>query len=77
MVDVLPESRQALKLAADFARRAVGELERETEVDADAHEEPLVGEMVSDEQVPPDGENIIDVELEGDTGKKRWFFQAS
>ena len=28
MVDAIPESRQALKLAADFARRAVGELER-------------------------------------------------
>lgn len=77
MVDVIPESRQALKLAADFARRAVGELEREPEADPDSHEEPIVGEMVSDDDVPADGEDIIDVELEGDTGKKRWFFQAS
>ena len=77
MVDVIPESRQALKLAADFARIAVGELERQPDVDPDSHEEPIVGEMVSDDDVPEDGEDIIDVELEGDTGKKRWFFQAS
>ncbi len=77
MVDVIPESRQALKLAADFARRAVGELELEPEVDPDSHEEPLVGEMVSDDNVPEGGEDIIDVELEGDTGRRRWFFQAS
>src|SRR5687768_11079807 len=81
MVDVIPESRQALKLAADFARIAVGELEREAEYDAeadpDAHEEPIVGEMVNDDDIPDGGEDIIDVELEGDTGKKRWFFQAS
>jgi triacylglycerol lipase len=77
MVDAIPESRQALKHAADFARRAVGELEHEPEVDPDSHEEPIVGEMVEDESVPDDGEDIIDVELEGDTGKKRWFFQAS
>ena len=77
MVDFVPESRQALKLAADFARRAVGESVPEPEVDADTHDEPIVGEMVSDDQVPPDGEDIIDVELEGDTGRKRWFFQAS
>ena len=81
MADAIPESRQALKLAADFARIAVGELEREAEYDAaadpDAHEEPIVGEMVNDDDVPEGGEDIIDVELEGDTGKKRWFFQAS
>ena len=77
MADLIPESRQALKLAADFARIAVGELEREPEVDPDAHEEPIVGELVDDETVPEDGEDILDVELEGDTGKKRWFFQAS
>jgi triacylglycerol lipase len=81
MVDAIPESRQALKLAADFARIAVGELDRDAEYDADvdpdAHEEPLVGELVSDGDVPDDGEDIIDVELEGDTGRKRWFFQAS
>jgi triacylglycerol lipase len=77
MVDAIPESRQALKLAADFARRAVGELEREPEADPHAHEEPIVGEMVEDDAVPDDGEDIIDVELEGDAGRKRWFFQAS
>jgi hypothetical protein len=33
--------------------------------------------MVNDDSVPEGGEDIIDVELEGDTGKKRWFFQAS
>jgi acetyl esterase/lipase len=77
MVDAIPESRQALKLAADFARIAVGELERDLDVDPDSHEEPIVGEMVKDDAVPEGGEDIIDVELEGDTGKKRWFFQAS
>ena len=78
MVDLVPESRQALKLAADFARIAVGELEREAaDVDPDTHEEPIIGEMVSDENMPDGGEDIIDVELEGDTGRKRWFFQAS
>ena len=81
MVDVIPESRQALKLAADFARRAVGELESEAGYDVgadpDSHEEPIVGEMVHDDEVPDDGEDVIDVELEGDTGRKRWFFQAS
>ena len=54
MVDFVPESRQALKLAADFARLAVGELEREAEFDVvadpDAHEETIVGEMVSDDE---------------------------
>ena len=77
MVDFVPESRQALKLAAEFARRAVGESVPEPEADTDTHDEPIVGEMVNDTLVPPDGEDIIDVELEGDTGRKRWFFQAS
>jgi triacylglycerol lipase len=77
MVDAIPESRQALKLAADFARRAVGELDTEPAVDPDSHEEPLVGEMVEDGSVSEGGEDIIDVELEGDTGRRRWFFQAS
>ncbi|MCW2840203.1 MAG: lipase [Aeromicrobium sp.] len=48
LADVLPESEMALQLAADFARRAVGELDREQTVDPHAHEEPLVGEMVPD-----------------------------
>jgi triacylglycerol lipase len=80
MVDFVPESRQALKLAADFARRAVGELHGEPDVDADSHEEPIVGEIVPGE---PEGrgveEEIIDVELEpefDDGTRRRWFFQA-
>jgi triacylglycerol lipase len=40
----LPESELALQLAADFARRAVGELDRPPVVDEDAHTEQLVGE---------------------------------
>lgn len=47
LADVLPESDMALQLAADFARRAVGELDEQT-VDPHSHEEPLVGEMVPD-----------------------------
>lgn len=45
----LPESDMALQLAADFARRAVGELDREPVVDPDAHDEVLVGELVPDD----------------------------
>ncbi|MET0931483.1 MAG: alpha/beta hydrolase [Aeromicrobium sp.] len=48
LADVLPESDMALQLAADFARRAVGELDREQTVDPHSHEEPLVGEIVPD-----------------------------
>jgi triacylglycerol lipase len=77
MADLIPESRQALKLAADFARIAVGELEREPEVDPDAHEEPIVGELVPEQPAEPEVDEIIDVELEGDTGRRRWSFQAS
>ena len=80
LADAIPESRQALQLAADFARRAVGELEREPEVDADAQEEPLVGEIVPEEPAEPGiEEEIIDVELEpefDDGTRRRWFFQA-
>jgi monoterpene epsilon-lactone hydrolase len=47
LADVLPESDMALQLAADFARRAVGEADEQT-VDPHSHEEPLVGEMVPD-----------------------------
>jgi triacylglycerol lipase len=77
MADLIPESRQALKLAAEFARVAVGELERGPEVDPDAHEEPIVGEIVPEQPAEPEVEQVIDVELEGDTGRRRWFFQAS
>lgn len=45
LADVLPESDLALQLAADFARRIVGELDREPVVDPHSHAEPLVGEM--------------------------------
>lgn len=48
LADALPESEMALQLAADFARRAVGELDRAPVVDPDAHAEPIVGEMVPD-----------------------------
>ncbi|WP_194839907.1 alpha/beta hydrolase fold domain-containing protein [Aeromicrobium yanjiei] len=46
LADALPEAEMALQLAADFARRAVGELERAATVDPGAHEETLVGEVV-------------------------------
>lgn len=48
LADVLPESDMALQLAADFARRVVGELDREPVVDPHSHAEPMVGEMVPD-----------------------------
>lgn len=48
LADVLPESEMALQLAADFARRAVGELDREPVVDPHAHTEPIVGELRPD-----------------------------
>jgi triacylglycerol lipase len=41
----LPESEMALQLASDFARNAVGELNREMTVDPDSHEEDLVGQI--------------------------------
>jgi acetyl esterase/lipase len=43
LADVLPESEMALQLAADFARRAVGELDRPATRDPDAHEEQIAG----------------------------------
>jgi triacylglycerol lipase len=76
LVDAIPESREALKLAADFARRAVGEPELHRELEADQHVETVVGELVSDD-VSEDDE-VIDVDLETGPGdRKRWFFQAS
>lgn len=48
LADVLPESDLALQLAADFARRIVGELDREPVVDPRSHAEPIVGEMLPD-----------------------------
>ena len=49
LAKALPESEMALQLAADFARRAVGELDREPLVDPDSHEEVIVGELVPDD----------------------------
>ena len=49
LAKVLPESEMALQLAADFASRAVGELDRPPVVDPDAHEEVIVGELVPDD----------------------------
>ncbi|MCW2771588.1 MAG: lipase [Aeromicrobium sp.] len=46
LADALPESEMALDLAAEFARRAVGELVPEPTVDPEAHEETIAGEMV-------------------------------
>jgi acetyl esterase/lipase len=43
LADVLPESEMALQLAADFARRAVGELDRPAVVDPASHEEQIAG----------------------------------
>ncbi len=48
LAKALPESEMALQLAADFARRAVGELDRPPMVDPDAHDEVIVGEIVPD-----------------------------
>ncbi len=48
LADVLPESAMAIQLAADFARKTVGELDRERVVDPDAHEEAMVGEALPD-----------------------------
>jgi len=49
LAKVLPESEMALQLAADFARRAVGELDRPPVVDPDTHDEVIVGELVPDD----------------------------
>lgn len=46
--DLFPESRLALQLAADFARKHVGELDEPRTVDPDADVEVLVGEIAAD-----------------------------
>lgn len=46
MADLFPESRQALQLAADFARRAIGEIVPEREASEDAHTVELEGTML-------------------------------
>ena len=81
LADAMPESRQSLILAADFARRAVGEEEAtEPLVDPRAHEETVMGELVNDEDADIEGDEaeIIDVELSGPgaDSRRRWFFQA-
>ena len=43
LADVLPEAELALQLAADFARRAVGELDRPPVTDPTAHVETIAG----------------------------------
>jgi len=48
LADALPESDMALQLAADFARRAVGELDHPPVTDPHAHDEVIVGELVPD-----------------------------
>jgi hypothetical protein len=80
LADAMPESRQSLMLAADFARRAVGEEQAgEPLVDPHAHEETVVGELVNDEEADAGAdEEIIDVELSGPgaDSRRRWSFQA-
>lgn len=48
LAKVLPESDLALQLAADFARRAVGELDSVPTVDRDAHVKVISGEVPED-----------------------------
>lgn len=48
LVDLLPESEMAIQLAADFARRSIGELDRAPIEDPDSHEEIISGELVPD-----------------------------
>ena len=77
MADALPESREALRLAAAFARRAVGEEVVEQPRDTATHEEPLVGEVVPDSASGGGAEDeVIEAELEaeGTDARRRWFF---
>lgn len=46
--DLFPEAREALQLAADFARRAIGETVPEREPATPQESEPLVGEIVDE-----------------------------
>ena len=74
LADALPESKEALQLAAAFARRAVGELPR-------TEEEVLEGEVVDAHAGAQDTAeaDVIDVDLDSapESGRRRWFFQAS
>lgn len=77
LADTIPEARQALRLAADFARRAVGEAPSPTAEpqahEDPQHEEPITGELV-DEPAGPAADEVVDGELVGG-GRRRWFFQ--
>jgi triacylglycerol lipase len=79
VADALPESRKALQLAAEFARRAVGEATDEPTRDRFAHVEPVVGELIGDEPTDVDEPDVIDVELQAGLGaesRKHWHFEA-
>ena len=79
LADTIPESRQALRLAAEFARRAVGEAPStapeadSTRYDDPQHEETITGEVVEDSASRQE-DAVIDGELVGG-GRRRWFFQ--
>ncbi|MCL3817026.1 alpha/beta hydrolase [Aeromicrobium wangtongii] len=45
LADVLPESDMAIQLAAEFARRAVGELDRRPTMDPDSHTETISAQV--------------------------------
>ena len=79
MADALPEAREALKLAANFARRAVGEAVLHHDVGGATHDEPITGEIVDETGPAEPRDDVIDAELEttGREGRRRWFFQAS
>jgi monoterpene epsilon-lactone hydrolase len=49
LVDVVPESEMAIGLAADFARRAAGELDHTSIKDPHSHDEVIIGEHVPDQ----------------------------
>lgn len=80
LADALPESKQALRLAADFARRAVGEEpSADPSIDPDCHddpthEQPVVGEVVQ-EPTSPSQLDVVAGELVDD-GRHRWSSPA-
>jgi len=49
LVDLVPESEMAIQLAADFARRSVGELDRAPIEDPASHEEVITGELMGED----------------------------
>ncbi|WP_162891384.1 alpha/beta hydrolase [Aeromicrobium sp. A1-2] len=49
LADALPEGEMALQLAADFARRAIGELDRAPVRDPESHEETMSGAVATDQ----------------------------